>query len=46
MAKDCAVSGGISLKHGAGKVVRIAVEEGHSTTSIVHRIRGDADPAL
>jgi D-beta-D-heptose 7-phosphate kinase/D-beta-D-heptose 1-phosphate adenosyltransferase len=29
-----------------GKVVRIAVEEGHSTTSIVRRIRGDADPAL
>lgn len=29
-----------------GKVVRIAVEAGHSTTSIVRRIRGDADPAL
>ena len=29
-----------------GEVVRIAVEEGHSTTSIVRRIRGDADPAL
>ena len=29
-----------------GKVVRIAVEEGHSTTSIVRRIRGEADSAL
>ena len=29
-----------------GTVVRIAVEEGHSTTSVVRRIRGDADPAL
>ena len=29
-----------------GKVVRIAVEAGHSTTSIVRRIRGEADSAL
>jgi D-glycero-beta-D-manno-heptose 1-phosphate adenylyltransferase len=28
-----------------GKVVRIAVEQGHSTTSIVRRIRGDAGEA-
>ena len=29
-----------------GRVVRVAVEPGHSTTSIVRRIRGEADPAL
>jgi rfaE bifunctional protein nucleotidyltransferase chain/domain len=44
-AQDAIVGRDIVEARG-GRVVRVAVEPGHSTTSIVHRIRGEADSAL